>query len=150
MGGLLLSQAAYRGGLAAPLAVVNLANPAAAAVIGVALLGETFRAGAWGWLAAAAASLVAARGVVLLTASAPAPPEAVREAAPPAATAPPTTATPSAAPSAEGPTGPSSAGLPGLPGVPSQARPEVVRVPAASGPPAAGLFLPAPEAEPAR
>ncbi|MGA5639790.1 DMT family transporter [Streptomyces cinereoruber] len=66
-GGLLLSQAAYRGGLAAPLAVVNLSNPAAAAVIGVALLGETFRAGAWGWLAAAGASLIAARGVVLLT-----------------------------------------------------------------------------------
>ncbi|WP_432087057.1 DMT family transporter [Streptomyces sp. bgisy095] len=66
-GGLLLSQAAYRGGLAAPLAVVNLSNPAAAAVIGVALLGETFRAGAWGWLAAAGASLAAARGVVLLT-----------------------------------------------------------------------------------
>ncbi|GHG18355.1 DMT family transporter [Streptomyces zaomyceticus] len=66
-GGLLLSQAAYRGGLAAPLAVVNLSNPAAAAVIGVALLGETFRAGAWGWLVAAGASLVAARGVVLLT-----------------------------------------------------------------------------------
>ncbi|WP_395365689.1 DMT family transporter [Streptomyces sp. YH02] len=66
-GGLLLSQAAYRGGLAAPLAVVNLSNPAAAAIIGVALLGETFRAGAWGWLVAAGASLVAARGVVLLT-----------------------------------------------------------------------------------
>ncbi|WP_225805569.1 DMT family transporter [Streptomyces sp. NK15101] len=66
-GGLLLSQTAYRGGLAAPLAVVNLSNPAAAAVIGVALLGETFRAGAWGWLVAAATSLVAARGVVLLT-----------------------------------------------------------------------------------
>ncbi|MEV8588962.1 DMT family transporter [Streptomyces sp. NPDC051180] len=70
-GGLLLSQAAYRGGLAAPLAVVNLSNPAAAAVIGVALLGETFRAGAWGWLVAAAASLVAARGVVLLTKGGP-------------------------------------------------------------------------------
>ncbi|MFG3344313.1 DMT family transporter [Streptomyces sp. NPDC048018] len=67
VGGLLLSQAAYRGGLAAPLAVVNLSNPAAAAVIGVALLGETFRAGAWGWAVAAGASLVAARGVVLLT-----------------------------------------------------------------------------------
>ncbi|WP_370415981.1 DMT family transporter [Streptomyces fradiae] len=66
-GGLLLSQAAYRGGLAAPLAVVNLSNPAAAAVIGVALLGETFRAGVWGWAVAAAAALVAARGVVLLT-----------------------------------------------------------------------------------
>ncbi|MFE7582092.1 DMT family transporter [Streptomyces gardneri] len=67
VGGLLLSQTAYRGGLAAPLAVVNLSNPAAAAIIGVALLGETFRAGAWGWPVAAAASLVAARGVVLLT-----------------------------------------------------------------------------------
>ncbi|MFD5322303.1 DMT family transporter [Streptomyces sp. NPDC127092] len=67
VGGLLLSQAAYRGGLAAPLAVVNLSNPAAAAVIGVALLGETFRAGVWGWAVAAVAALVAARGVVLLT-----------------------------------------------------------------------------------
>ncbi|MER5307482.1 DMT family transporter [Streptomyces sp. NPDC002773] len=74
-GGLLLSQAAYRGGLAAPLAVVNLSNPAAAAVIGVALLGETFRAGAWGWLVAAAASLVAARGVVLLTKDGPTAPD---------------------------------------------------------------------------
>ncbi|MEV6246716.1 DMT family transporter [Streptomyces sp. NPDC051742] len=70
-GGLLLSQAAYQGGLAAPLAVVNLSNPAAAAVIGVALLGETFRAGAWGWPVAAGASLVAARGVVLLTKGSP-------------------------------------------------------------------------------
>ncbi|MFE4592534.1 DMT family transporter [Streptomyces laurentii] len=66
-GGLLLAQTAYRGGLAAPLAVVNLANPAAAAVIGVALLGETFRAGLWGWLVAALAGLMAARGVLLLT-----------------------------------------------------------------------------------
>ncbi|MFD8016038.1 DMT family transporter, partial [Streptomyces sp. NPDC059762] len=71
MGGLLLSQTAYRGGLAAPLAVVNLSNPAAAAVIGVALLGETFRAGVWGWLVAAGAALVAARGVVLLTTGGP-------------------------------------------------------------------------------
>ncbi|MDV5149562.1 DMT family transporter [Streptomyces sp. SBC-4] len=75
VGGLLLSQAAYRGGLAAPLAVVNLSNPAAAAIIGVALLGETFRAGAWGWPIAAAASLVAARGVVLLTKGGPQAPE---------------------------------------------------------------------------
>ncbi|MFJ5137003.1 DMT family transporter [Streptomyces sp. NPDC088707] len=83
-GGLLLSQAAYRGGLAAPLAVVNLSNPAAAAIIGVALLGETFRAGAWGWLVAAGASLVAARGVVLLTkgGSPDATPAARPEAAP--------------------------------------------------------------------
>ncbi|MGW6552879.1 DMT family transporter [Streptomyces sp. NPDC055051] len=74
VGGLLLSQTAYRGGLAAPLAVVNLANPAAAAVIGVALLGETFRAGAWGWAIAAGAAMVAARGVVLLTTGGPATP----------------------------------------------------------------------------
>lgn len=71
VGGLLLSQRAYRDGLAAPLALVNLSNPAVAAVIGVALLGETFRAGAWGWLIAAASAAVAARGVVLLTGSLP-------------------------------------------------------------------------------
>ncbi|WP_406864277.1 DMT family transporter [Streptomyces sp. HUAS MG47] len=71
VGGLLLSQTAYRAGLAAPLAVVNLSNPAAAAMIGVVLLGESFRGGVWGWLAAAAASAVAARGVVLLTAAPP-------------------------------------------------------------------------------
>ncbi|MEU2240946.1 DMT family transporter [Streptomyces sp. NPDC018338] len=89
VGGLLLSQAAYRGGLAAPLAVVNLSNPAAAAIIGVALLGETFRAGAWGWPIAAGASLVAARGVVLLTKggvpapeAAPAPSTVVAESRP--------------------------------------------------------------------
>ncbi|WP_369147734.1 DMT family transporter [Streptomyces sp. R44] len=81
-GGLLLSQAAYRGGLAAPLAVVNLSNPAAAAVIGVALLGETFRAGAWGWLVAAGASLIAARGVVLLTKGGTQEPAPVTVAAP--------------------------------------------------------------------
>lgn len=73
LGGLLLSQAAYRGGLAAPLAVVNLSNPAVAAVIGVALLGETFRAGALGWLVAAVSAGLAARGVILLTAGQPRP-----------------------------------------------------------------------------
>ncbi|MBM9618021.1 DMT family transporter [Streptomyces zhihengii] len=71
VGGLLLSQRAYRGGLAAPLALVNLSNPAVAAVIGVALLGETFRAGAWGWLIAAASAALAARGVILLTGAVP-------------------------------------------------------------------------------
>ncbi|WP_181160632.1 DMT family transporter [Streptomyces solincola] len=65
-GGMLLSQAAFRDGMAAPLAVVNLANPAAAAVIGVALLGETFRAGPLGWLVAGAAAAAAGRGVLLL------------------------------------------------------------------------------------
>ncbi|MFJ8311589.1 MULTISPECIES: DMT family transporter [unclassified Streptomyces] len=72
VGGLLLSQAAYRGGLAAPLAVVNLANPAAAAVIGVALLGESFHGGPLGWAVAVASAGVAARGVIMLTGAAPA------------------------------------------------------------------------------
>ncbi|MFI6685314.1 DMT family transporter [Streptomyces sp. NPDC050485] len=72
VGGLLLSQAAYRGGLAAPLAVVNLANPAAAAVIGVALLGESFHGGPVGWAIAAASAGVAARGVIMLTGATPA------------------------------------------------------------------------------
>ncbi|WP_371655777.1 MULTISPECIES: DMT family transporter [unclassified Streptomyces] len=71
VGGLLLSQAAFRGGLAAPLAVVNLANPAAASVIGVALLGERFHGGPLGWLTAAAAAVVAARGVLMLTGAEP-------------------------------------------------------------------------------
>ncbi|MEV5945678.1 DMT family transporter [Streptomyces sp. NPDC051993] len=72
VGGLLLSQSAYRGGLAAPLAVVNLANPAAAAVIGVALLGESFHGGPLGWAVAAASAGVAARGVTMLTGATPA------------------------------------------------------------------------------
>ncbi|WP_199831851.1 DMT family transporter [Streptomyces sp. ERV7] len=71
VGGLLLSQAAFRGGLAAPLAVVNLANPAAASVIGVALLGERFHGGPLGWLTAAVAAVVAARGVLMLTGAEP-------------------------------------------------------------------------------
>lgn len=65
--GLLLSHLAYRDGLNAPLATVTLANPAAAAVIGLVLLGERFRGGAAGLLLAAVAAAVAGRGVVLLT-----------------------------------------------------------------------------------
>ncbi|MFF6773072.1 DMT family transporter [Streptomyces sp. NPDC012637] len=101
VGGLLLSQVAYRGGLAAPLAVVNLSNPAAAAVIGVALLGETFRAGAWGWAVAAVAALVAARGVVLLTTGLG--PEQSPEPEPPTGTA---SSLPARSPSASSATGP--------------------------------------------
>ena len=44
-GGLLLSQVAYRGGLGAPLAMVTLSNPVAAAIIGVTLLGERLQGG---------------------------------------------------------------------------------------------------------
>ncbi|WP_405435949.1 DMT family transporter [Streptomyces avidinii] len=68
VGGMLLSQRAYRGGgLGAPLAVVNLANPLAAAAIGMVLLGERLQGGPAGLLLAATGALLAARGVVLLT-----------------------------------------------------------------------------------
>ncbi|MFC4465638.1 DMT family transporter [Streptomyces xiangluensis] len=72
-GGLLLAQTAYRGGLGAPLAVVTLANPVAAAIIGLALLGEGLRGGAAGLLLALAGAAVAARGVVTLSRPVPEP-----------------------------------------------------------------------------
>jgi drug/metabolite transporter (DMT)-like permease len=71
-GGLLLSQTAYRGGLGAPLAMVTLANPLAAAVIGLTLLGERLQGGAAGILLALAGAGLASWGVVLLTRTAPA------------------------------------------------------------------------------
>ncbi|MEY2232061.1 MULTISPECIES: hypothetical protein [Streptomyces] len=71
VGGMLLSQRAYRGGLGAPLAVVNLANPLAAAVIGMVLLGERLQGGVPGLLLAGAGAFLAARGVLLLTRTTP-------------------------------------------------------------------------------
>ncbi|MFI1329013.1 hypothetical protein ACH4U7_02525 [Streptomyces sp. NPDC020845] len=74
VGGLLLSQTAYTGGLGAPLAVLTLANPMAAAAIGIALLGERVHGGPAGVALAGLGAVVAARGVVLLTrATHPAP-----------------------------------------------------------------------------
>jgi drug/metabolite transporter (DMT)-like permease len=70
-GGLLLSQIAYRGGLGAPLAMVTLSNPVAAAIIGVTLLGERLQGGITGILLAAAGATLAARGVLLLTRTPP-------------------------------------------------------------------------------
>ncbi|WP_282701410.1 hypothetical protein [Streptomyces sp. CC219B] len=67
VGGLLLSQTAYRSGLDAPLAVVTLTNPVAAAVIGLVLLGERLRGGAAGILLALVGAGLASWGVVLLT-----------------------------------------------------------------------------------
>ncbi|MFD9542130.1 hypothetical protein [Streptomyces sp. NPDC060022] len=67
MGGLLLSQTAYRGGLGAPLAVVTLANPIAAAVIGLALLGEHLQSGVTGLVPALLGTAAAVRGVILLS-----------------------------------------------------------------------------------
>ncbi|MET8946417.1 hypothetical protein ABZX30_23260 [Streptomyces sp. NPDC004542] len=71
-GGLLLAQTAYRGGLGAPLAVVTLANPVAAAVIGLTLLGQGLRGGTAGVLLALAGAGLASWGVVLLTRATPA------------------------------------------------------------------------------
>ncbi|MFF7308332.1 hypothetical protein [Streptomyces sp. NPDC008137] len=71
-GGLLLSQVAYRGGLGAPLAMVTLANPLAAAVIGLSLLGERLQGGPAGMLLALAGAGLASSGVVLLSRAAPA------------------------------------------------------------------------------
>ncbi|MGW2824517.1 DMT family transporter [Streptomyces sp. NPDC001443] len=82
-GGLLLAQTAYRGGLGAPLAVVTLANPMAAATIGLALLGERLRGGAPGVLLALAGAGLAAWGVVLLSRTAPERPAPVDAPGPP-------------------------------------------------------------------
>ncbi|WP_240135687.1 DMT family transporter [Streptomyces sp. MUM 178J] len=68
VGGLLLSQASYRGaGLAAPLATVTVVNPVAATAVGVTLFGETFRFGALGTVLAVASGAVAAAGLIMLT-----------------------------------------------------------------------------------
>ncbi|MFB7918274.1 DMT family transporter [Streptomyces sp. NPDC056061] len=66
--GLLLSQAAYRGaGLTAPLAMVTVANPVMAAVVGITMFDERFRHGASGIVLALVCGVVAAGGLVLLT-----------------------------------------------------------------------------------
>ncbi|MEU9609551.1 DMT family transporter [Streptomyces sp. NPDC048057] len=68
IGGLLLSQASYRGaGLAAPLATVTVVNPVVAAAVGVTMFGETFRYGFAGTLLAMGFGAMAAAGLVLLT-----------------------------------------------------------------------------------
>ncbi|MGY1496198.1 hypothetical protein ACW4TU_06160 [Streptomyces sp. QTS52] len=72
-GGLILSQTAYRGGLGGPLALVTLANPVAAAVIGLTLLGERLQGGASGLLLALAGAGLAGWGVVTLSRATPEP-----------------------------------------------------------------------------
>ncbi|MER5676429.1 hypothetical protein ACFRAA_06315 [[Kitasatospora] papulosa] len=67
LGGLMLSQTAYRGGLGAPLAVVTLANPVAAAVIGLILLGERLQGGVLGLVPALIGAAAAGQGVLLLS-----------------------------------------------------------------------------------
>ncbi|MGW8065581.1 hypothetical protein ACVV2G_25750 [Streptomyces ziwulingensis] len=112
-GGLLLSQTAYRGGLGAPLAVVTLANPVAAAVIGLFLLGERLRGGAGGVLLALAGAVLAAWGVVQLSRATPRRPDHAGSAA----------AVPTAVPAGQEPPGPSVP--PGPPG-PRRAGPVLV------------------------
>ncbi|MEU6814458.1 DMT family transporter [Streptomyces sp. NPDC046860] len=66
--GVFLSQAAYRdGGLAAPLATLTVANPVLAAVVGIAMFGETFRHGTTGTVLALGCAVVTGGGLILLT-----------------------------------------------------------------------------------
>ncbi|WP_328718016.1 DMT family transporter [Streptomyces sp. NBC_00247] len=67
MGGMLLSQTAYRDGLGAPLAVLTLANPVAAAAIGMVLLGERLQGGPLSVIPAVTGVALSAYGVVLLS-----------------------------------------------------------------------------------
>ena len=66
--GLFLAQAAYQGmDLGAPLGVTTLANPVAAALVGVVFMGETYAGGWLGGAVALVCALVAAYGIRLLT-----------------------------------------------------------------------------------
>lgn len=66
--GMLLSQAAYKGGgLAAPLAALTVVNPVVAAAVGITMFGETFRYGTTGTALALSCGVVAAGGLILLT-----------------------------------------------------------------------------------
>jgi hypothetical protein len=68
LGGYLLGQLSYRGaGLAAPLAMVSVANPVVAAIVGILVFGEGFRFGTLGSILAAGAGAVAATGVIGLS-----------------------------------------------------------------------------------
>ncbi|MBB5866920.1 drug/metabolite transporter (DMT)-like permease [Allocatelliglobosispora scoriae] len=81
----LLAQASYRYGLAAPLATATLANPVAAAAVGIVVLGERVTGGLAGIPLALAAFGLAAYGVAVLTGHAADSPAHPRPAAPAAA-----------------------------------------------------------------
>jgi drug/metabolite transporter (DMT)-like permease len=66
IGGMLLSQAAYRAGLGGPLAVLTVANPIAASAIGMAMLGQASTLTPVSATVAALAAVLATRGVFLL------------------------------------------------------------------------------------
>ncbi len=66
--GYLLGQASYRGGgLAAPLAMVSVGNPAVAATVGVLVLGEGFRFGTIGLVLTLVSAVLASIGVIGLS-----------------------------------------------------------------------------------
>ncbi|WP_304452691.1 DMT family transporter [Nocardiopsis sp. YSL2] len=66
--GLLLAQAAYQGmDIGAPLGITTIANPVAAAVVGVAFMGESYAGGWWGGAVAAVCAVLASYGIRLLT-----------------------------------------------------------------------------------
>ncbi|MEV6759939.1 DMT family transporter [Streptomyces sp. NPDC051105] len=66
--GVMISQAAYRGGgLAAPLATLTVVNPVLAAAVGITMFEETFRYGTTGTMLALACGVVATGGLILLT-----------------------------------------------------------------------------------
>lgn len=67
--GLLLTQRSYRDGLGAPLAVSTIANPVAAAAIGILVLGDHVTGGYPGTALAVACAAGAAVGVTLLAAA---------------------------------------------------------------------------------
>ena len=96
--GYLLGQASYRGGgLAAPLAMVSVGNPAVAATVGVLVLGEGFRFGTAGLVLTAVSAAAAAVGVVGLSRRTTTATPAVTPTATPAATR---TVTPAVTPTA--------------------------------------------------
>ncbi|WP_369393708.1 DMT family transporter [Streptomyces sp. CG1] len=68
VGGVVLSQASYRGGgLAAPLATLTVVNPVLAAAVGILMFGETFRYGGTGAVLALCCGGLAAGGLIMLT-----------------------------------------------------------------------------------
>ncbi|BCJ59663.1 hypothetical protein [Micromonospora endophytica] len=74
LAGVLFTQVSYRRRFGAALATSTLTNPAAAAGIGIILLGEGFRFGLLGAVLAAACAVLAGSGIALLTVAAePAP-----------------------------------------------------------------------------
>ena len=78
--GLMFAQRSYRGGLGAPLAVSNIANPAVAAAIGVVLLGEQAGTDGTGAALALIAGAITAVGVYLLSSPPPQPSATARPA----------------------------------------------------------------------